>query len=272
MSTRIRAHWLLGSLCLLTAPALAVAPGETDAAKIMAAVQARPEGNRTKSRVLMMVKDSAGRERKRVVQSRAIDFPEGRKQMMLFESPADVRNTGLLSVDYDDGKKDDDQWLYLPSLRKSTRIAAGDKSGSFMGTDLTFADMTTQDPRDYAYKMLDANASEGGEACWLIEARPNNDKTATETGYVKTELCVSKDKLMPLRIKAWVKEGKKLKFIKFDDIQKLNGIWVVKKILAQTKRGDEVESKTIIAIQEVAFDQPDVKMEDFNQRRLEQGL
>ena len=60
---------------------------------------------------------------------------------MIFESPSDVQNTGLLSVDYD-GAKDDDQWLYLPSLHKATRISSGDKSGSFMGTDFTYSDMT----------------------------------------------------------------------------------------------------------------------------------
>ena len=74
-----------------------------------------------------------------------MEFDKGTRQLMMFESPADVRNTGMLSIDYKDGNKDDDQWLYLPSLNKSTRISSGDKSGSFMGTDLSYADMTRAD-------------------------------------------------------------------------------------------------------------------------------
>ena len=45
---------------------------------------------------------------------------------LLTVGPGDVANTGLLSIDYDDGAKDDDQWLYLPSLKKTTRISSGD--------------------------------------------------------------------------------------------------------------------------------------------------
>ena len=54
---------------------------------------------------------------------------KARRQLMIFQAPADVRNMGMLSVDYDDAKKDDDQYLYLPSLKKTTRISSGDKSG-----------------------------------------------------------------------------------------------------------------------------------------------
>ena len=61
---------------------------------------------------------------------------------MFFLSPADVKDTGFLTYDYDEEGRDDDQWLYLPALKKTKRIASGDKSGSFMGSDFTYADMT----------------------------------------------------------------------------------------------------------------------------------
>ena len=48
---------------------------------------------------------------------------------MFFLQPADVKDTAFLTTDYDDPKKDDDQWLYLPALRKTKRIATTDKSG-----------------------------------------------------------------------------------------------------------------------------------------------
>ena len=264
---------LIAALVMLAAgPALAVDATETDAKKIMLAVNAQPDGDKVKARMVMVVKDSQGREKKRVVQSKSIDFKDGTKQLLMFEAPADVRNTGLLSIDYDDGGKDDDQWLYLPSLRKSTRISSSDKSGSFMGTDLTYADMTEQDPNTYDYKMLDANATVGGEACWKIEARANTPKVKKETGYVKSVMWVSKEKLVPLQVKNWVRDGKKIKYIKFKDIKQVDGIWVAHKILAQTKRGKQVESKTLIAYKSFKLNQSDVQASDFNQRQLEKGL
>lgn len=256
----------------LPATAWAVTPDETDPAKIMDAVDKREDGDKSTSRMVMVVKDSAGRERKRVVQSRSMDFSEGTKQLLLFEQPADVRNTGLLSVDYDDGDKDDDQWLYLPSLRKSTRISSSDKSGSFMGTDMSYSDMTRQDPKGYSYTMVEQSKKVGGEDCWVIEARPKTAKLKEETGYVKSMMWVSKEKLMPVRVKNWVREGKKLKYIKFGDIKKVDGIWIAHKIMAQTKRGKEVESTTVIAFKEYKLNQPGVTEADFNQRRLEKGL
>jgi len=252
--------------------AWAIDPGETDPVAIMKAVDTQAEGDRVKSRLAIKVSDSAGRERTRVVQSRTMKFEGGTKQMMLFEKPADVRNTGFLSMDYDDGAKDDDQWLYLPSLRKSTRISSSDKSGSFMGTDLSYADMTRQDPKDYTYKILKQSVKVGGDDCWLLEAKPKTAKAKRETGYIQSHVWVSKSKLAPLMSKSWLTEGRRMKFIKFSDFKKLAGVWFPHKILAQTKRGKEVESRTAIVFTAIQLDQADVTEGDFTQRRLEQGL
>jgi hypothetical protein len=127
---------------LVTTSAMAVAPDSTDPNAIMDGVFARETGDKLSSKMIMVIKDKSGRERKRELNVRSMNFKEGSKSFMRFSAPADVKNTGLLSVDYDDGAKDDDQWLYLPSLRKSTRIASTQKSGSFMGTDFYYADMT----------------------------------------------------------------------------------------------------------------------------------
>lgn len=278
MKTRLRtlgARAALGlAATLLAAPttATAIEPSETDAAKIMAAVEGRDTGDKMVSRMQMTIRDSAGRERVRVVQSRSMKVPGGRKQMMIFESPADVRNTALLTMDYDDGGKDDDQWLYLPSLHKSTRISSADKSGAFMGSDFSYADMTKKDPKDYEYKVSEPSAPVGGEDCWLIEARPKSEKEKRETGYVKSLVWVSKSKLVPLQSKIWVAEGKKIKLLKTDKIKKIDGIWVPHRMAVRTVRGKEVESTTVLDFLSVKLNDGSVKASDFTQRRLEQGL
>ena len=149
-----------------------VLPSETDPVKIMSAVEKREEGDRSRSVMAMEVVDDQGRRRSRTLTAWMKHFDEGRKQLMIFNAPADVAGTGLLSLDYNDGARADDQWLYLPSLKKSTRISSGEKSGSFMGTDLTYSDMTQSDPNDYQFKLLKDEVMVGNEPCWLIESRP----------------------------------------------------------------------------------------------------
>ncbi len=250
----------------------AVAPTETDARVIMEAVHARPTGDRLSARMQMTILDPSGSKRVRVVQTRSKKFPGGTRQLILFESPADVRGTGLLTVDYDAGDKVDDQWLYLPSLHKPTRISSGDKSGAFMGSDISFADMTKQDPAQYDFKLVNGDAKVGGEAAWLIESRPRTKKAQEETGYVKSLVWVSKDKLMVLQVKSWVRKGRKLKFMKFSKIRQVGGVWFAHKISARTTQAKKVLSTTVLSFAGVKMDDPSVKDADFTTRRLEQGL
>lgn len=259
-------------LITLASPAFAIAPTETDVNKIMKAVEDRATGDKGTARLRMKITDGAGRSRTRVVQSRTMKFKGGTKQLMIFESPADVRNTALLSVDYDAGAKDDDQWLYLPSLRKSTRISSSDKSGAFMGSDLTFSDMTKKDTTQYTYKLLKAEVKAGGEACWLIESRPSSAKEKRETGYLKSLVWISKAKLIPVQTKAWVREGKKLKYTKFARIKKVDGLWIPHRIAVRTVRGKKVVSTTVLDFMQYKLNNPAVKATDFTQRRLEKGL
>ena len=260
----------------LAAPALD--PNTTDAKAIMDAVEARDEGDRSKSRLSMRIIDKDGRERTRAVQSRGMRFGEGRKQIMLFESPEDVRGTGMLSVDYDAGDRDDDQWLYLPSLHKSTRISSGEKSGSFMGTDLSFSDMTKADPSHYTYQVIKQSeqvavkGQEEKEDCWVIESAPATAKAKEETGYVKSQVWVSKSKLMPVQVMSLIREGKKVKYIQFQDLKQVDGLWVAHTILAYTKKGGALESKTILQFSDMSFNNSDVTPDLFQQSRLEQGL
>ncbi len=252
--------------------ALAIDPGEVDAAKIMRAVYDRDNGDKTVAKMKMTIIDQSGAKRIRKVQMRGLDFKGGTKQVLLFEAPADVRNTGLLTVDYDDGKKVDDQWLYLPSLRKSTRIAASKKSGPFMGSDISFADMTRQEPDQYDFKLVNGDGKLGDEAVWIIESRPKTKKAKEETGYVKSLVWISKSKLMALQAKNWVREGKKIKLMKFTKLENVDGIWFSHRILARTKQSKQTLSTTVIDWSEVKFNQGSVKDSDFTQRRLEQGL
>lgn len=262
---------LLG-LSVVPGVSQAVSPDSTDAREIMSAVERRDKGDRMISRMEMSITDKINKDRLRVLQSRSVKVPGANKQLMIFESPADVRNTGLLTIDYDDGKKSDDQWLYLPNLHKSSRISGGGKAGSFMGTDLSYSDMTNKDPEQYDYKLLQQSVDVAGETCWLIESRPRTAKEQQETGYVKSEIWVSKNKLIPVQSKAWIKEGEKLKFTQFRDIRQVDGLWVAHQIVVRTTKGADIQSTTVIKFLSLRYNQPEVVPTDFVEARLERGL
>ncbi|MGK0361918.1 MAG: outer membrane lipoprotein-sorting protein [Bradymonadia bacterium] len=264
---------LMALIALFATPAVAqISPSETDPGTIMKAVQDRPTGDKVKGKMVLTITDAAGRERTRAVEMRGMEFAEGSRQIMIFSDPADVKGTGLLSVDYDDGAKEDDQWLYLPSLHKSTRISSGNKAGSFMGTAFSYADMTEQDPTHWEYTLLKPSVQIDGEDCWLIEARPKTKKAKQETGYLKTQLLVSKSKLMPLRTKAWVRAGKKIKLIAVEDIKKIGDVWVAHTLKAKVMRGKKLDLGTVIQLKDLTHHNADVTAELFTQRQLETGL
>jgi outer membrane lipoprotein-sorting protein len=261
---------IVTGVALQAEPSEAVPSSSNDAREVMMAVYQRDTGDKMVAHMSMSIE--SGRKRERGVKIKSLEFDEGTKQLLVFESPADIRNTALLSVDYDDGAKDDDQWLYLPSLRKSTRISGGDKSDSFMGTDFTYSDMTKQDPGQYELKMLKQTTKIDGEECWLIESRPKTDKAKKETGYLKSYLWISKDKLIPLQVKAWVRKGKKIKYMKFGAIKKVDGIWVAHTAVSRTTKNGKVTSTTILQMTDVKFNDDSVRESDFAAQRLGQGL
>ena len=262
---------LLAALLAFPALASAVPPTTQDPRAIVEAMESRDTGSSSTLKLGITIADKAGRDRTRSVQVRTMEFEGGTRQLILFEKPADLRNAGFLSIDYSDGAKADDQWLYLPSLGRTTRIASADKSGSFMGTDLTYADMTRKDPDAYTYKMLQQSVMVDGEDCWLIEATPRTEKEKKETGYAKSHLWVSKDKLLALQVKAWVIEGKRIKYTKLSDLKQVDGVWVAHKVVVRTMRGKELESVSTLVTSDMKLNAA-VKESDFTEQRLERGL
>ena len=92
--------------------------------EIMEKVNARDEGDRSKGEMEMILIDKKGKKRIRKLKTFGGKKDKYTMSLMFFLSPADVKNTGFLTYDYNESGKDDDQWLYLPALRKTKRIAA----------------------------------------------------------------------------------------------------------------------------------------------------
>ncbi len=261
---------LCGILLFLLAPGGARGADEPKARAIMEKVDARDDGDNGVSDMTMTLIDKHGSERVRQIRSSMQDRGKDAYRIMFFLSPPDVKETGFLTYDYDDPDKDDDQWLYLPALRKTKRIASSDKSGSFMGSDLNYSDMTSRNLKDYDFSLVKEDEVEGSRV-WLVQALPRGRKVVEETGYSKSVLFVRQDNHVVVRAVHWVADSDRLKYYDVKKLEQIDGIWVATEIHMTTKQGRAVLHKTILTFRNVRFNQglsPDL----FTVRRLEKGL
>lgn len=251
---------------LATQPALAA----MSAREIMQAVDDRDDGDNRSADMKMILIDKNGDERVRAIRSFDKDKGEDKQRIMFFLSPADVKDTGFLTYDYDDYDKDDDQWLYLPALRKSKRIASSDKSGSFMGSDFNYSDMTRRNLDDYDFKIVKEDEVRGDKV-WLIESKPRTREVIEETGYEKSVLFVRQDNFVVVRAVNWVNEGNRLKYLDVEKLEKIDGIWTILAMSMTTKQGKTTLHKTNLYFDNVKYNQ-NLTEEMFSIRRLEKGL
>ena len=130
-------------LAAAVAPAIAETPEEKGFA--IAARADRSDRGFTDSRVemKMILRNAAGQEATRTLILSTLEIPDeqvGDKTLIVFESPADIDGTALLS--HAKILKADDQWLYLPALKRIKRISSVNKSGPFVGSEFAFEDFT----------------------------------------------------------------------------------------------------------------------------------
>ena len=238
--------------------------------EIMEKVNARDEGDRSKGEMEMILIDKKGGKRIRKLKTFGGKKDKDTLSLMFFLSPADVKNTGFLTYDYNESGKDDDQWLYLPALRKTKRIAAGDKSGSFMGSDLNYSDMTTPDLNLYDYTLM-KETEVRGKKVWQIKAVPKNKDEAEKSGYSKSVIFIRQDNYVMIRAVRWVHKKRRNKYLDVKKLDNIDGIWVSTETHVTTKTGKKTLHKTILKEKNIRFNQDDLNEDFFTIRRLEKG-
>ncbi|PLY06906.1 MAG: outer membrane lipoprotein-sorting protein [Desulfuromonas sp.] len=264
-----RSILLAGLLLALSLPFPAVAQDAPDPRAIMQRVHDRDDGDNLTCTMEMILIDRDGGKRVRRLSQFGKDKGVDTLGLLFFLYPADVAGTGFLSWDYDDSARDDDQWLYLPALHKTKRIASSDKSGSFMGSDLSYADLTKANPNDYNYS-LKKEMDVDGHKVWVIESVPKTEKTRDETGYLKSLLLVRQDNDVVVRSVSWLKNGD-LKYVDMTKLELIDGIWVGTELHVTTKRNKEIRHQTLLRLSDVTFNQP-LSEDFFSVRQLEKGL
>lgn len=256
--------FLLGSVF---SPAAVAELPEMDAKQVAVNADEREDGEDETSDLEMILINKRDQERQRKVRAFRKDYGKDSKMVMFFMEPADVKDTGFLSWNYDDESKDDDQWLYLPALKKVRRISSSKKKDYFMGTDFTYEDMGDRDVDDYTYKHLGTEEIDGIE-CYHLEMMPKNEDIVDKTGYGRGEMWVRPDIWMAVRMKFYDEKLEFLKELALSDIEQIDGIWKAK---TMTMDNEQEEHKTIFHFSNITYNSG-IEDDVFSQRRLERGL
>lgn len=218
--------------CAETARAQDALPSGDEVAR---RINARDEGAVATRTLVMEIIEKDGTTRTRSTRAYRRRFDDERRSVLFFDAPANVKGTSLLTWDYDDVAREDAQWLYLPALRKSRRIALSDRGRAFLGTDLSFEDMKneTQVSRaDYRWESV-GEENVDGQDCIVVEATPVDAETARTLGYGRLRLRVDKAIWMPRFIEYWDPGGAPLKTVRLRDVEQVDGIWAARRIEAE---------------------------------------
>ncbi len=172
------------------------------------------------SKMKMILRNAEGEESIRKMRSKAFEMPnDGDKTMFIFDRPLDIRGTALLTWSHK--TKADEQWIFLPALKRVKRIASKNKSGPFMGSEFAYEDLASQEIEKYTYKYL-RDESLNGQDCFVIERYP----TDKNSGYKRQVMWVDKAHYRPQKTIFYDRKDSLLKELIFSEYKEYLGhIW-----------------------------------------------
>lgn len=160
----------------------------------------------------MVLVDSKGTEAPRDMRVKSLEGmgDEGDKSLMIFDTPIDQKGVAMLT--YTHKEKSDDQWLYLPALKRVKKISSKNKSGPFVGSEFAFEDISSQEVEKYTYKYL-RDETFDGQDCFVVERVP----TDKYSGYTKQVAWIDKAEYRALKIEFYDRKKSLLKTLENKD-------------------------------------------------------
>lgn len=182
--------------------------------------------------------------------------------LVRFLAPPTVRGTAVLTVEATG--RADDQWLYLPALRKTKRIASTQRTQRFAGTDFTYEDLRSENFPAWTYRKLDDARVQEAD-CYAVEATP---KQPDETGYAKRVIYVEKARFLVFQIEFFDKQGRHQKTLTNRDWEQVDGLWRSRQAMMEDHQR---RTKTIWRFTERQIN-PGLPDNTFTEANLERGL
>ena len=199
-------------------------------------------GDDMKAKVHMRLINKSGKERIRdlTMLRKDLDNADDKGNQMYFmhfAKPNDVRGmTFLVSKHLG---KDDDRWIYIPSIKMVRRIAAKDQQSSFVGSDFTYEDVSGRDLTADTYSLVREEALSGRD-CYVIKSVPKNEKSAK---YGEKHSWIDKGNLLPLKEEFSDKRGQLYRVFTADEVKEKDGIpTITKRTMENKQNGHRTEA------------------------------
>jgi hypothetical protein len=208
---------------VIVAPGVSAAERESDAQltqsqrrglEIFSEMDRRNSGfNDFDVNLTMILRTKSGKSSQRELAISVLEVAEdGDKIMVVFNTPASIRGTALLSHAHRVGV--DDQWLFLPALKRVKKIAARNKSGPFVGSEFSFEDLSAQELTKYSYEYLRDETIEGQS--FFVVARFALDEYS---GYMREVFWLDQSEYRTFKVEYYDHEPEPLKVLSVADYE-----------------------------------------------------
>ena len=197
---------LLACLCISTHSAADDATAGEVGLKIASEADLRAQGfGNFTARQTMVLRNKQGQESRRSLRVKVLEMEDdGDKSLFVFDEPRDVEGTAFLIHSHK--VEADDQWLYLPALKRVKRISSSNRSGSFMGSEFSYEDMGAQALEKYTYRYLRDEVC--GELTCAVSERVPTDK---KSGYSRQLVWQDRDELRTWKVEYYDRKDAHLK-------------------------------------------------------------
>jgi hypothetical protein len=236
----------------LTAIVLGLTMANVDAAELDArTIVARSldafyyAGNDMHARITMRLINAQGKERKRVMAMlRKNVGTEGEQRYYIyFHGPADVKGTTFMVWKYT--QKEDDRWIFIPSIKLVRRIAADDKRSSFIGSDFTYEDVSGRAVDDEVHTLLQEEALDG-RPVYVVESRPK-----AKTDYTRRVSWIDRERWLPLKEEYFDAREEKVRVFTVDNAAQVDGRWTA---MVRTMKNLQTGHRTETSFNAVSYD------------------
>ena len=167
-----------------------------------------------RANLVMTLRNRQGQESRRELRISTLEVDgDGDKSLTVFDTPRDVKGTAFLSFTH--ATKPDDQWLYLPALKRVKRISSRNKSGSFMGSEFAYEDLSSQEIDKYRYKWL-RDETLDGKKTMVVEYYPAYENS----GYTRQVVWIDSEIMQIVGIEFYDRKNALLKTLTMGDYRR----------------------------------------------------
>lgn len=228
-----------------------------------------PSPKTSSSTATLTIHSKKGNDRIREVIMKSKDYGDVEKEVIVFTTPKDVAGTGYLMFNYKEdskgNKKDSDNWLYMPAMKKTRRIASSgsESEGSFMGTDFTYQDMGDRSLSKYNYNLL-GEESVDGVSCYKVEciSKAHTEKDPRYITYI------SKSDFIMRKCEFYDRQNQLHRVLTCSNFTTIKGFTT-----AQKMKMENVQTGTwsLIETKNITYDANDIDDSIFTVAALEKG-